>query len=79
MSWNIWLAITDQIFNNSEHLPLKVATKAKALLIEKVGIQTFKEGYSLLLEEKKWMGIYTFRDRKKKYVIIFLSFKLALS
>ena len=43
-----------------------MVAKVKALLIETVGIQNFKKGYSLLPEEKKWMGIYTFRDRKKE-------------
>ena len=45
-----------------------MAAKAKELLIETMGIQTFKKGYSLLLEEKKWMDTYTFRDRKKEFV-----------
>ena len=50
--WNIWLARNEKIFNNTQHLHLKVAAKSKALLIETVGIQTFKKRYSLLLEEK---------------------------
>ena len=62
--WNIWLPKNYQIFNNTQHLPLKVAAKVKALLFETVAIQTFKKDNSLHPEEKKWMGTYTFKDRK---------------
>ena len=66
--WSIWLARNDNIFNNVQQQLLKVAAKAKALLIEMVGVQSFKKGHSFLPEEKKWLGTYTFRDRNKEPV-----------
>ena len=42
-----------------------MAAKTKAFLIETVGVQSFKKGNTLLPKEKKWLGTYTFRDRKK--------------
>ena len=63
--WNIWLARNDKIFNNNQQNSLKVAAKIKAFLIETVGVQTFKKGNPLLLEENKWLGTYIFRDREK--------------
>ena len=42
----------DKIFNNTQQLPLKVAAKTKAFLIETVGVQSFKKGYTFFLKEK---------------------------
>ena len=60
------MAKNDNIFNNVQQQLLKVASKAKALLIEMVGVQSFKKGHLFLLEEKKWLGTYTFRDQNKE-------------
>ena len=42
-----------------------VAATAKALLLETLAQHSFKSENTILPEEKKWMGTYIFRDRKK--------------
>ena len=63
--WKIWLARNTQIFNNIKLTPSIVATKAKALLHAAVVNHRSFTDNSLLPEEKKWLGTYLFRDRKK--------------
>jgi hypothetical protein len=45
-----------------------VFAKAKALLVETMANHSFKNEKKLLLEEKIWIGTFTFRDRKKSTV-----------
>jgi len=53
--WQIWLARNDQIFNGNRNTPLKVAAKAKALLLEAAQQQYHKEDPQLLPEERRWL------------------------
>jgi len=41
-----------------------VAMKEKDLLLDTLNQQTLKIEYTLLPEEKKWLGTYKFRDRR---------------
>jgi hypothetical protein len=58
--WKLWLARNDQIFNNTPPSPPTVVAKAKALLLETVANHSFKNEITLLPEEKKWIGTFTF-------------------
>ena len=57
----------DLIFNNSEHSPLSVVSKAKARLIEALGNCSFKANISITTKERSWLGslLIRYRNRKK--------------
>ena len=57
VSWEIWLARNDLIFNNSSRSPAKSASIAKALLIESVLQHSQFSDSTLLPTEKAWLNL----------------------
>jgi len=66
--WKIWLARNDQIFNSIPNSPLKVAAKAKALLLETVANHPLKNDNMLLPKEKMDGNLYISRQDKQHHL-----------
>jgi hypothetical protein len=65
--WKLWLARNDQIFNNMPPSPSTVVAKEKSFLLETVANHFATNEITLLPEEKKWTGTFTFRDRNSNH------------
>lgn len=57
--WEIWLAWSDSIFNNSTRSPAKSASIEKSLLLEYVLLHSQKSASSLLPSKKAWLNLHS--------------------